>query len=37
VAGNPAAFENSDDELALKSLSEVVETGRWNSIESKFS
>lgn len=37
AAGNPAAFKNSDDELALKSLNEAVETGRWNSIESKFS
>jgi len=35
--GNPDAFDNSDDELALKGLSEAVWTGRWNAIETKYS
>ena len=35
--GNPDAFDNSDDELALKSLSEAVQTGRWNAVETKYS
>ena len=35
--GNANAFKDSDAELALKSLSEAVNTGRWNSIESKYS
>jgi 2-methylisocitrate lyase-like PEP mutase family enzyme len=35
--GNPDAFENSDNELALKSLSEAVQTGRWNAVETKYS
>ena len=35
--GDAAAFKDSEGELALKSLSEAVETGRWTSIESKYS
>ncbi len=37
AGGNAAAFKDSDGELALKSLSEAVQTGRWNSVESKYS
>jgi 2-methylisocitrate lyase-like PEP mutase family enzyme len=34
--GRADAFEDSDDELALKSLSEAVQTGRWGEIESRY-
>jgi len=34
--GKADAFKDSDDELALKSLSEAVQTGRWGEIESKY-
>jgi len=34
--GQADAFTGSDDELALESLSEAVQTGRWTSIESKY-
>jgi 2-methylisocitrate lyase-like PEP mutase family enzyme len=37
AAGNAAAFKDSDSELALKSLSEAVQTGRWAAIETKYS
>jgi 2-methylisocitrate lyase-like PEP mutase family enzyme len=37
AGGDPNAFNNSENELALKSLSEAVATGRWNSVESKYS
>jgi 2-methylisocitrate lyase-like PEP mutase family enzyme len=37
AAGNVAAFEGSENEMALKSLSEAVATERWNSVESQFS
>ncbi|MBV9558441.1 MAG: isocitrate lyase/PEP mutase family protein [Pseudolabrys sp.] len=37
ASGKADAFKDSDAELALKSLSEAVNTGRWNSIESKYS
>ena len=33
---NADAFKDSDGELALKSLSEAVQTGRWGDIESKY-
>jgi 2-methylisocitrate lyase-like PEP mutase family enzyme len=35
--GDANAFKDSDNELAIKSLSDAVATGRWNSIESKYS
>jgi 2-methylisocitrate lyase-like PEP mutase family enzyme len=35
--GDANAFKDSDNELALKSLSDAVATARWNSIESKYS
>ncbi len=34
--GKADAFKDSDGELALKSLSEAVRTGRWGEIESKY-
>jgi 2-methylisocitrate lyase-like PEP mutase family enzyme len=37
ATGNAAAFKDSDGELALKSLSEAVQTGRWAAIEKKYS
>ncbi len=37
AGGNANAFNDSDAEMALKSLSDAVSTGRWNSIESKYS
>jgi 2-methylisocitrate lyase-like PEP mutase family enzyme len=35
--GDANAFKDSDNELAIKSLSDAVATGRWTSIESKYS
>jgi 2-methylisocitrate lyase-like PEP mutase family enzyme len=35
--GKPDAFKDSDGELALKSLGEAVQTGRWAEIENKYS
>jgi hypothetical protein len=35
--GDANALKDSDNELAIKSLSDAVATGRWNSIESKYS
>ena len=35
--GKADAFKNSDGELALKSLSDAVQTGRWADIEKKYS
>jgi 2-methylisocitrate lyase-like PEP mutase family enzyme len=35
--GKADAFAGSEDELALRSLAEAVETGRWAAIESKYS
>jgi 2-methylisocitrate lyase-like PEP mutase family enzyme len=37
ASGNADAFKASDGELALDSLREAVETGRWGEIESKYS
>jgi hypothetical protein len=37
AAGKPDAFKDSDGELALKSLSDAVKTGRWADIEKKYS
>ena len=34
--GNANAFKDTDNELALKSLSEAVQTARWGEIESKY-
>jgi len=34
--GKADAFKDSDSELALKSLSEAVRTGRWGEIESRY-
>jgi 2-methylisocitrate lyase-like PEP mutase family enzyme len=37
ASGKAAAFKDSDNELALKSLSEAVQSGRWSDIEKKYS
>lgn len=37
AGGKVNAFEGSDNELALKSLSEAVQSGRWSEIEKKYS
>lgn len=37
TAGKADAFKDSDGELALKSLSDAVQTGRWAAIETKYS
>jgi 2-methylisocitrate lyase-like PEP mutase family enzyme len=37
ASGKADAFKDSDGELALKSLSEAVQTSRWSDIEKKYS
>ena len=37
TGGKVDAFKDSDGELALKSLGEAVQTGRWSEIEKKYS
>jgi 2-methylisocitrate lyase-like PEP mutase family enzyme len=36
AGGKADAFKGSDDELAVKSLSEAVQTGRWGEIETRY-
>jgi 2-methylisocitrate lyase-like PEP mutase family enzyme len=37
AGGKAEAFKGSDNELALKSLSDAVQSGRWGEIEKKYS